>query len=308
MTQRQLFAVVFFAVLAVLLYQIAIIFRPFLMPLFWAMVLAHITFPAHERLTQELRGRATLSAALLTVMILILCIVPVVMLTVVLIQEATTAYDQIDAWVKAGGLKTVPAMLERLPFGASRLQPLLGRLIVSQADVQNAVLQNVRGLSAFLLSQLTDLAANAFFVIANFLVMMFALFFFFRDGRRMYAQLYRIVPLDDAHKAKIFARLDVTVTAVVKGLLITALIQGALAGMAYAVLEVPFPVFLMGLTTLLAPLPVGGTSLVWGPVTIYLFLTEPFWKSVAMAAWGVGVVTMADNVVRPWLIGKDAQL
>src|SRR5215216_1266408 len=205
MTQRQLFAGVFFAVLAVLLYQIAIIFRPFLMPLFWAMVLAHVTFPLHERLTHALRGRATLSAALLPVTILVLCIVPVVMLTVVLIEEATTAYDQIDVWVKAGGLKTIPALIERLPFGSSTLQPLLGRLIVSQTDVQNAVLQNVRGLSAFLLSELTALAANAFFVIANFLVMMFALFFFFRDGRRFYEQLYRIAPLDDSHKVKIFA-------------------------------------------------------------------------------------------------------
>src|SRR5919106_5917309 len=115
MTQRQLFAVVFFGVLLILLYQIAIIFRPFLMPLFWAMVLAHVTYPIHQRLTGLLRGRATLSAALLTVTILIVCIVPVVMLTVVLIEEATTAYDQIDQWIKAGGLKTIPALLEKLP-------------------------------------------------------------------------------------------------------------------------------------------------------------------------------------------------
>jgi predicted PurR-regulated permease PerM len=170
------------------------------------------------------------------------------------------------------------------------------------------MLQNVKGLSVFLVSQLSGVAANAFLLIANFLVMIFALFFFFRDGRRLYEQAYRTIPLDEAHKAKIFSRLDLTITAVVKGVLVTALIQGALAGIAYATLGVPFPVFLMALTMLLAPLPVGGTSLIWGPVTVYLFVTAPLWKSIAMAAWGVGVVTMADNVVRPLLIGKGAQL
>ena len=91
-------------------------------------------------------------------------------------------------------------------------------------------------------------------------------------------------------------------------LVITAIVQGLLAGLAYAVLDVPFPVFLMALTIVLAPLPFGGTVLVWGPVALYLFWTGPLWKAIAMLVWGAGVVTMADNVLRPMLIGKKAKL
>jgi predicted PurR-regulated permease PerM len=89
---------------------------------------------------------------------------------------------------------------------------------------------------------------------------------------------------------------------------ITAIAQGLLAGLAYAVLDVPFPVFLTALTIVLAPLPFGGTALVWGPVVLFLFWAGPAWKAIAMLAWGVGVVMMVDTVLRPMLIGKGAKL
>jgi predicted PurR-regulated permease PerM len=117
-----------------------------------------------------------------------------------------------------------------------------------------------------------------------------------------------VVPLDEAHKQKIFTRLDVTLRAVVKGVIITAMVQGLLAGAAYAVLGVPFPVVLMALTALLAPLPFGGTALIWLPVAGYLYAAGPIWKAIAMLIWGAGVITMVDNFLRPLLIGKDAQL
>ena len=117
-----------------------------------------------------------------------------------------------------------------------------------------------------------------------------------------------MVPLEEIHKERIFTRLDQTIRAVVKGIVITAIAQGLLAGLAYAVLDVPVPVFLMAVTIVLAPLPFGGTALVWGPVTLYLFWTGSVWKGIAMFAWGAGVVTTVDSVLRPMLIGQGAKL
>src|SRR5207247_10313435 len=122
----------------------------------------------------------------------------------------------------------------------------------------------------------------------NSVVIVNALFFFFKDGQRLLQNLYRMIPLDEAHKDQMFSRLDQTITAVVKGIVITAIVQGLLAGLAYAVLDVPFPVFLTALTIVLAPLPFGGTVLVWGPVALYLFWTGPVSKAIAMLGWGVG--------------------
>jgi len=307
MTRHQLFAVCFFAVLLVLLYQIAVIFSPFLLPVLWAAILAHITFPLHTRLTTLLKGRATASAWLLTLGIMALVVVPVVFLTLLLIQDAGIAYDAISAWVQSGGVRRLPAQLAHLPLGG-RMQDFISRHMASSRDLETFLLQSSKALSGFVLDQVAGLAKNAFLLAANFLVMIVTLFFFFRDGRRLLDGLYQIIPLEDSHKAKIFSRLDQTITAVVKGIVITAIVQGLLAGIAYGVLDVPVPVFLLALTIILAPLPFGGTALVWGPVALYLLWMGPVWKGLAMLAWGAGVVTTVDNVLRPLLIGQGSKL
>lgn len=308
MTQRQLFAVGFFVVLGILLYQIAVVFRPFFLPVLWAVILAHITYPLHRGLTMTLHGRESLSAGFLTIAILGLVVVPLVFFIVQLIEEASAAYVTTKGWIESGGLKRVPGQLSQWPFIGGYVQPVLDRLIASQGDIEASLLQNFKALSGFLVEQLTGLATNLFLLVMNFLVMVFTLFFFFKDGDRLYRNLYSITPLDEAHKQKIFERLDVTLRAVVKGVIITALVQGLLAGAAYAVLGVPFPVVLMALTALLAPLPFGGTALIWLPVAGYLYWSGSIVKAIVMLAWGAGVITMVDNILRPLLIGKGAQL
>jgi predicted PurR-regulated permease PerM len=308
MTQRQMFALGFFIVLLVLLYQIAIVFRPFLLPVLWAVILAHIAFPVHRRLSKRLGHRKGLSAAILTVAIIGLVVVPLVIFIIQLIEEAGIAYMTTKSWIDGGGLKTAPAQLSQLPVIGGYVQPFLGRLILAQGDLEASLLKNIQALSGFFVEQLTGLATNVFLLVMNFLVMLFTLFFFFKDGDRLYRNLYEVVPLDEVHKQKIFTRLDVTLRAVVKGVIITAMVQGLLAGAAYGVLGVPFPVVLMAITALLAPLPFGGTAIIWLPVAAYLYWVGPVWKAIAMLIWGAGVITMVDNFLRPLLIGKDAQL
>jgi predicted PurR-regulated permease PerM len=307
MTRQQLFTFCFFAVLLVLIYQVGVIFRPFLLPVLWAAILAHVTCPLHVRLTALLKGREMISAGLLTLGIMALVVVPVVFLTFLFIQEAGSAYDAVHAWVQSGGVKRLPALLASLPFGG-RLQELIARHVTSSGDLETFLLQSSKAVSGFVMEQATGFAKNVFLLGANFLVVIVTLFFFFKDGKRLLDGLYRIIPLEDAHKEKIFSRLDLTITAVVKGMVITAIVQGLLAGLAYAVLDVPVPVFLMALTILLAPLPFGGTALIWGPVAAYLFWTAPMWQGIAMVAWGAGVVTTVDNFLKPMLIGQGAKL
>ena len=309
MTRQRLFAFGFLGVLLVLLYQLAETFSLFVKPVLWAVILAHVAFPLHTRLTGLLRGREVASAALLTVGIVALIVAPVVFFTFLLVQEAGNGYDAVNTWVQSGGVKRVPDELAKLPLlGGSRVQHMLHKLVGSKANVEAFLLQSAKAMSGFIVEQLTGLVKNAFLLAVNSLVIVIALFFFFKDGQRLLQSLYRVIPLDEAHKDRMVSRLDQTITAVVKGIVITAIVQGLLAGLAYAVLDVPFPVFLTALTIVLAPLPFGGTALVWGPVVLYLFWAGPAWKAIVMLAWGVGVVTIVDNVLRPMLIGKGAKL
>ena len=307
LNKQQLFMIGFFGVLLVLLYQIGLIFRPFLLPVLWAAILAHLFYPLHVRLTRLLHRREALSAGLLTAAIMALGVVPITLISAMLVKEAGSAYAAIEAWVRSDGLRHLPEELAKLPFGGF-IQEIIGWIIVNQDDMESFLLESAKALQGFAVGQVTALARNAFLLVVNFLVMIFTLFFFFKDGARLVDGLYRVTPMAESHKNQIFKKLDQTIRAVVKGVLVTAVVQGLLAGLAYWALDAPFPIFLTALTMILAPLPFGGTALIWGPVALYLYIAAPAWKAVAMLVWGVGVVTTIDNVLKPLLIGKGAEL
>jgi len=307
LNQQRLFMIGFFVALLFLLYQIALVFRPFVLPVLWAVILAHLTFPLHARLTRWLHGRETLSAGLLTVAIMALGVVPVGLVSAMLVREAGSAYTTVEVWIHSDGVKQLPGELAKLPLGGV-MQEAIGWVVVNQDEVERFLLESAKTLQGFAVKEIASLATNAFRLVLNFLVMIFTLFFFFKDGASLMDGLYRVVPMEETHKRQIFLRLDQTIRAVVKGVLVTAVVQGALAGLAYWVLKAPFPIALMALTTVLAPLPFGGTALIWGPVAFYLYWVGPAWKGVAMLVWGVGVVTMVDSVLKPLLIGKGAAL
>src|SRR5207247_2138267 len=162
-----------------------------------------------------------------------------------LVQEAGNGYDAVNTWVQSGGVTRLPDELGKLPLlGGRRVQHMLHKLVGSKAHVEAFLLQSAKAMSGFIVEQVTGLVKNAFLLTVNFLVIVIALFFFFKDGKRLFLSVYRGIPLDKAHKDRMFSRLDQTITAVVKGIVITAIVQGVLAGLAYAVLDVPFPAFL----------------------------------------------------------------
>lgn len=308
MTRHQLFALVFFALLIVLLYQIGLMFQPFLFPALWAALLAHGLFPLHRRLTGVWRGNAALSAAALTVGTLIVGILPLVVLGAMLIREAAAAELAVRAWIAGGGLQHLPDQLAAIPLVGGWLRSMAASTSLKTLSAEQSVVAGAKMLSQFLIGQMGDLLKNTFLLLADFFIMLLALYFLLKDGRSWLAALRELVPMDDSHKAKILARLDQTIRAVVKGVLVTAIVQGLLAGLAYLVLGVPFPIVLTLLTVILAPLPFGGTALVWGPVVLYLFWAGSAAKALIMLVWGAGIVSTIDQVLRPWLIGQDVQI
>jgi predicted PurR-regulated permease PerM len=267
-----------------------------------------MTYPVHVRLTARLGGRDALSAWCLTLGVLAIVVVPVLLMAVLLVREAVDAELAVRVWVEAGGVQRLPAQLSKVPVVGGALQELIGRYLLKPDALEELVRSSAQVVSGFFVDQLSNLRKNAFILVSDFLIILFTLWFLYKDGRRWLWFLYELVPLDEAQKQKIFARLGITVRAVVKGVLPTAVVQGLLAGAAYAALGVPFAVVLTALTILLAPLPFGGTAFVWGPVVLYLLMVGSMGKALMMLAWGVGSVSTVDQILRPWLIGQDVQM
>jgi predicted PurR-regulated permease PerM len=308
MTRQQIFSIVFFALVVLLLYQIGLMFKPFVFSALWAGLLAHWAFPLHLRLTRLFAGKEMMSAAILTIGAMAIVVVPLVVMGVMLVREASVAEQEIRVWISGGGLQRVPEELATIPIIGGWLKSALAGSATPTFSLEQSVMTGVKELSQFLIGGMGGLLKNTFALIVNFFMMLLILFFLFKDGQQWLSVLYDLIPMEESHKSKILVRLDQTIRAVVKGVLVTAIVQGLLAGMAYLALGVPFPMGLTALTIVVAPIPFGGTGLVWLPVALYLFWVGMAGKALAMLAWGIGVVSMVDQFLRPWLIGQDVQI
>lgn len=308
--RHHLFAIMFLIVFVLLIAQLVAILRPFFTPILWAAILASATYPLYLHLWKGVGRRSNVSAGLMTGAVLITAVLPAVYGIVLAGQQGLEAYKLAADWLKAGHLQDIAIMAERIP-GLSYISQELGRLgvVIGGSDkIQDSLLEGGKAVSTFVLSQSMDLATNALMLATNFLVMLFTLFFMFRDGDDGFRSFFRALPLEERHKVKIFNRLNTTLKAVVRGKLLTALAQGSVAGITFYMLGLPFATFLGVLSGILSFLPVGGTALVWVPLALYLLLNGAMLKGLILIAVGVGVIGMLDNLLLPILVGSEARL
>jgi predicted PurR-regulated permease PerM len=306
MTRQHLFAAFFFAVFLFLLYQFYVMFLGFLAPLAWAALLALVFYPLYARLTQLLRGRNSIAAFVFTTIVILVVIVPTVLLTVLLASESVSVYQRSADFVTSGQLQQ---QIERLRAST----PARGWTVVSRllegwnVDLASIGVQGANALSNFLVAQATDLAKNLLNFVINFFLTTFALFFFFRDGARMVRAFRDLLPMETVHKDLILLRLYDTLSAVVRGTLATAVAQGALNGIGFWALGVPFA-SLLGCGAAFFSLFPFGSATIWIPVAIYLAATGDMVRAVILLVWGALVVGTADNVIRPLIIGGSTEI
>jgi predicted PurR-regulated permease PerM len=308
MSRRHIFRAVFLALLLLLLVQLVLIFRPFFAPIAWAVILASSTYPLHRVILHWTGHSAPLAATISTALITMTAVVPAMSIVLLGIQETAELMEWLSDAIKAGQFAQVGKAVSDIPSIGHLLQEMIGRFIVSHSRIQTSVLQVGQAVTAFIAEQGPDLAKNAAVFALDFLLMLFTLFFLYRDGEDLQRRLYRMIPLEEDHKEKIFGRLDRTVTAVVRGTLLTAFAQGLVAGLAYWLLGISYPIFLGALSGLLALLPVGGTALVWGPVTVHLLAQGELIRAFILVVTGAVLIGLMDNLLWPFLVGQRTHL
>ncbi len=308
--RQLLFRLFFFGVFLYLLYQFSRIFSPFVTPLLAATTLALIFSPLHTGIQKRLKERANLAAALSTVLILVIVILPVILLAWLLIKESAVVYPWAQQWMQS--LKDNPegSLGANLPPPARLVWDKLDRFFFAwQIDPQEIFLKNLDQIGRKISAFGTQVVRNTFFLVFDVMVTAFALFFFFRDGAKTMRKVMDLVPMEKSHKEMVLSRLNKTLSAVVRGVFITASVQGLLAGIGFAVAGVRFSVLLGFATAFLALIPFVGATSVWLPVSLYLFFVKgAAAKGVLLFLWGALVVSLADNFLRPILIGEQAKL
>ncbi|HEY6364653.1 MAG TPA: AI-2E family transporter [Candidatus Binatia bacterium] len=299
----------FFTLLLVLLYGTFLILSPFLKALTWAAILAVLFYPAYDWLLRMFKGKATLASLTVIVVIALVIVLPGIQIVGFLTEEVVELVKAVGALVNSEGVQTWQQhpWIQWLLRWWSMLGVELAKLKF-EIDLGKLVIQGAQVSSGYVLAQAKGAAQNLFLFVANVLLVLLTLFFFLRDGAAFCYRLRRLLPMDPEHQERLFTNIVNAVTAVVHGCLVVAMIQGFLAGLAYWVLGVPYALVWGVVTAFFALLPVGGSTIVTIPVTIYLFLQGNVVKGVLMVIWALGVVGAVDNVLKPMFIGTRLKL
>ena len=287
----------------------ALVFRvltPFVAPMLWAALLAFMSRPLEAWLTKRWR-RPTLSAALITVTASVVIIAPVALFLTLFARQATELYSEFQAEAHDRKLPALQVVLGWAPV--EKLLSLAGdvtslsrdQLLKQATEAAQAALQQVASFSGSAL-------LGAFAVLSQFFLTLFLLFFFVRDGHRMLQIAVRLVPMPSSQKAQLLDQMGSVTKAVVLGTLVTALVQGTLLGVGFAITDLPSPVVFGAIGALASLVPIVGTSLVWVPATLTLLAQgRPGW-ALFLAVWCVVLVAGSDNVVRPMIISGRANV
>lgn len=304
--QRSLLEYRFFIVLLVTVsLAFGWILLPFYGAVFWAVVLTILFMPVQRRLLRACGERRNLATLGTTLACLLVAVIPVIITGTLLVREGTTLFQRLES----GELDLNAQMdtfREALPVS---LQLQLQRLGLDdwsglRERFSSAALEG----SQFIATRAFSIGQNTLSFVVSFFVMLYLLFFLLRDGTALLAKVRKAIPLGETKKRRLFNKFTRVVRATVKGNLVVALVQGTLGGAIFAVLGIPSAILWGVLMVLLSLLPAVGAGLVWGPVALYFLLSGAVAKGVVLIAFGVLVIGLVDNVLRPILVGRDTKM
>jgi predicted PurR-regulated permease PerM len=277
--------------------------RDFLMPVFWAAVLATIFAPMQRRYVAAVRGRRSVAALLTMLTILLLVVAPLLGVGVAMTQEVVGFAEQVQSG--AIDLRAPVRFVQRI---APLVTRYLDRFGVRVDAVGEQLSTAAVAVSQFLASRALALGQNLLQFVALFALMLYILFFFLRDGGRLVAALIRALPLGDVRERELLVKFSEVTRATIKGTLVVGCVQGAIGGLLFWILGIPAPVFWGAVMAVFSVMPVVGPGIVWGPAAIILIAGGHIFKGIVLIAGGVVLIGLVDNVLRPLLVGRDTQM
>ncbi len=265
--------------------------KPFLAYVLGAVVLAFILHPLQRRMAPRMGPRIT--AFILVLLAVFAAVLPVTLATAAIIQDASDLPQDVD---QSEIIDTAEIEAKILAYTGQ------------QVDIASAVGSAV--------NEFSNLAFGSFSRVVNVLtnvsigitIMMFLLFYFLKDGEKLVGWLKSVTPMPQDIQENLYSRVNRTTWAVIKGHVLVAVTQGLVAGLGLFIAGVPNYIFWTFIMILLGFIPIIGTIIVWGPATVYLFLMGSFEAAVFLLVWGLVVVGITDNIMRPLVVDKSAEL
>ncbi len=288
------------AVTAVALYLCWLMLQPFVAVLAWAAVLVIVFYPVHQRLLKRL-NKPSLSALLSCILVILTILVPVVLVTIAVLNEFS------------GAMNSLQGLIAYLLDPSS---PYTGRVLgwashyvdIEQLRSGQYLFDRLKGVSGQVAGQTLGVIGGVIGALVQMFFVVFTMYYLFRDGDKIFATVRDALPLEPEQATAVMARTRDVIGASVYGVMAIAVVQGTLGGIAFWVLGVPSAIVWGVVMVFLSMIPMLGAFLVWVPAAAYLALTGHPVKALFMVLWGTLVIGMADNFLRPKLVGERTKL
>lgn len=290
--------VLFYGGVLCFVYFVFRVFQPFLVPLGWAAVFAVIFYSLNKRI--ERKWGRTLSAGVSTAGVTLILIVPVLLLAAMFVREGIEATRSVQASLVTGDFGVLGRVWEWLD---SEVAAQIGAI-----NLPGLVREYASRLGETLASELGAVVRNIVVFVFELFVMLFALFYFFRDGDAILARFRLFLPFEHGLRERMLAEARELIFASVTTSLVIAAVQGLICGGAFAIVGLRSAVFWGVLMGFLALLPVVGAWPVWVPAAIWLFSAGHGWRAVILIAICGGIGSTIDNILRPLLLGGRSSL
>jgi predicted PurR-regulated permease PerM len=279
-----------------------LILKPFLSPLLWAIVLSILFYPVYAFILKYVRIRNIAAAVSLLIIILII-LGPVSYLSFLLVRELAglREYFENGAFEKFKELQEHP-LISRI---TGRLTALLN---ISTGDLYQRAIESLSELRSGLISALTRGVGDIVLSALNFAFMSVALFIFLKDGPEFLSKIRLYLPFSETQKNRLMKQISDIVVANLYGGFIIAVVEGVLGGIGFAVVGLSSPV-LWGFAMAVASfMPIIGPFAIWVPAAVYLMVTGELARGIGLAVYGFVIIGLADNVLRPIVVGKRTQM
>jgi predicted PurR-regulated permease PerM len=297
-TSDRLTTVLSYGTLLLLIYLVFEILSPFLVPLAWSAVLAIFFYSLYRPVERRL-GK-TKAALICTLGVTLLLIVPVLIVMIYAAREALDASARFQALLNEGG-RYAPG--EGLNWVRAHLPSAL-----QNTDFASALRQGAERVASYLAGSVGGLLRNLFSFFVNLFILLFALFFMFRDGDEILRAVRHLLPFEKELQDSMVNESGDLIFASVAVALLIAIIQGLLGGLAFAFTGIGAPVFMGVLVAFFSIVPVVGSALIWLPAAAWLGFQGHWGKAVLVLVICGGVASLADNIVRPLLLRNRTRL
>lgn len=281
------------------------ILLPFYSALLWAVILALLFRPMQRWLVARFNGRDNLATLVTLLAVILIVILPVVAISMSLVAEATDLYSRVrSGQLDFGGY--LQQIIDALPAWAHRMLDQQG--LLDLPSIRQRLGESASKIGQMLATQAVGIGQNTVHLMASTGILLYVLYFLLRDGSELVRTIRKGIPLEDDHTFHLVGKFTAVSKATVKGNVAVALAQGALGGLILWFLGIQGALLWAVVMAFLSLLPAVGAGLIWVPIAVYFLATGAIWQGVVLIAWGVFVIGLVDNLLRPILVGKDTKM